>query len=71
MDDDPRAYMQLASALRERIRDGELKPGCRVPSIRTVNQETGRSRQTAGKAMRVLEGEGLLTLVRGLGYYVR
>jgi DNA-binding GntR family transcriptional regulator len=69
--DDPRLYMQVASALREQIRDGDFKPGDPVPSIGTIQRETGYSRQTAGKALRVLASEGLLTRVPGHEYFVR
>jgi GntR family transcriptional regulator len=67
---DPRAYMRLAAFIREQIRDGKLAPGGRLPSIAVLRREQGHSRQTAGKAMRVLEEEGLIYRVPGLGYYV-
>lgn len=67
--DDPRLYMQVAKALRDQIRDGRLKPGHTI-SIRNLCQETGYSRQTAGKSLRLLEREGLIFRVPGLGYHV-
>lgn len=67
---DPRAYMRLAAFLREQIRDGKLAPGGQLPSIAALRREQGHSRQTAGKAMRVLADEGLIYRVPGLGYYV-
>ena len=36
----------------------------------TLTQEHGIARQTAAKALRVLESEGLVYRVPGLGYYV-
>jgi GntR family transcriptional regulator, mannosyl-D-glycerate transport/metabolism system repressor len=68
--EDPRRYMQVASALREQIKDGEIKPGYPIPSIATLCLETGYSRHTCGKAIRALVQEGLVTRVMGLGYYV-
>jgi DNA-binding GntR family transcriptional regulator len=68
--DDPRIYQQIANTLRERIKDGDIKPGYPVPSIGTITQETGCSRQTAGKALRLLVGEGLIRRVPGLGYFI-
>jgi DNA-binding GntR family transcriptional regulator len=68
--DDPRAYRQIADSFRARIQDGDLKPGDPLPSIRYIQQETGHARQTVGKAMRVLEGEGLIRRIPGLGYFV-
>jgi GntR family transcriptional regulator len=41
-----------------------------TPSITTLAQEHGIARQTAAKALRVLESEGLVYRVPGLGYYV-
>jgi DNA-binding GntR family transcriptional regulator len=67
---DPRAYMRLAAFIREQITDGKLAPGGPLPSIAALRREQGHSRQTAGKAMRVLADEGLIYRVPGLGYYV-
>jgi GntR family transcriptional regulator len=69
--DDPRAYVRLANLLRQQISDGELRAGQPTPSITTLTQEHGIARQTAAKALRVLETEGLVYRVPGLGYYVR
>ncbi len=41
-----------------------------MPSITTLSQAFGHARQTCGKAMQLLEGEGLLTRMPGHGYYV-
>jgi DNA-binding GntR family transcriptional regulator len=68
--DDPRAYVRLANLLRQQISDGTLGPGQPTPSITTLTQEHGIARQTAAKALRVLEAEGLVYRVPGLGYYV-
>ena len=68
--EDPRAYVRIAAQVRERIRAGELRPGEPVPSITTIVQDEGVARQTAGKALRLLEDEGLVYRVPGLGYYV-
>jgi DNA-binding GntR family transcriptional regulator len=68
--DDPRAYMQVAQALRERIEDGQLKPGDFLPAIGQICQECHRSRHTVGKALRILASDGLITHVPGHPYYV-
>jgi DNA-binding GntR family transcriptional regulator len=67
---DPRAYMRLAALIRQQITDGKLTPGGRLPSIAVLRREHGHSRQTVGKAMRILEDEGLIYRVPGLGYYI-
>jgi DNA-binding GntR family transcriptional regulator len=67
---DPRAYRRLAALIRQQIDDGTLQPGRSAPSITSLSQEHGHARQTCSKALRVLEGEGLLARIPGLGYYV-
>jgi DNA-binding GntR family transcriptional regulator len=69
--DDPRAYMRIAATVREQIESGELASGQPVPSITTLSQRHGVSRETAAKALRRLESEGLLERFAGLGYFVR
>ena len=68
--DDPRKYVRLAALLREQVMNGALKPGNPPPSITTLSQQYGYARQTCAKALRLLEGEGLLVRIPGLGYYV-
>ena len=67
---DPRIYVRIADDLRRQIADGTLRPGTPVPSITTLSQEHGTARQTAAKALRLLESEGLVVRIQGLGYYV-
>ena len=67
---DPRSYVRLPARLRNQILNGELAPDGAVPSITTFSHELGHARQTCGKAMQLLEQEGLLMRVPGLGYYV-
>lgn len=68
---DPRAYRRLAALVRQQIGDGTLKPGRPAPSITSLGQQHGHARQTCSKALRILEGEGILARIPGLGYYVR
>jgi GNAT superfamily N-acetyltransferase len=67
---DPRLYVKLAASLRAQIRTGKLAVGVRVPSIQSLLEASRCSRQTCGKALRLLEQEGLLRRVPGLGYHV-
>src|SRR5262249_12059409 len=68
---DPRQYMRIAAEIRQGLAEGRWRPGQPVPSITTLSQEYGVARQTAAKALRLLEDEGLLARRPGLGYYVR
>ena len=67
---DPRLYIKLAASVRARIQAGELAAGLAAPSIQSLRLATGYSRHTCGKALRLLEREGLLQRVPGLGYHV-
>jgi DNA-binding GntR family transcriptional regulator len=66
----PRPYNRLAARRRKQVLGGEIAPGDSVPSITTLAAELGYARQTCAKAMRLLEAEGVLIRVPGLGYYV-
>ncbi|MEU1478836.1 GntR family transcriptional regulator [Streptomyces sp. NPDC001668] len=65
-------YMQLASALRERIRRGEIPVGRRIPSHHELEQETGGvvSRRTIKSAIDALQAEGIVQGVQGKGVFV-
>jgi len=62
--------MRLAALIRDQIASGTLAPGGPLPSIAVLRRRYSHSRQTVGKAMRILEGEGLIYRVPGLGYYI-
>jgi DNA-binding GntR family transcriptional regulator len=53
-------YAQIANTLRQKIKDGELRPGDRLPSVRNLATEYGVSPVTADKALSALRSEGLL-----------
>ena len=66
---DPRPYVRVAAGLHDRIAGGDLKPGDRV-RLDEVCAAAGVSRNTAAKAMLLLEREGLLARYPGAGYQV-
>ncbi len=61
----PKASALIADDLRRRIVTGELAPGERLPSETALMAEFGVSRPTLREAFRILEGESILTVVRG------
>jgi GntR family transcriptional regulator len=63
-------YEQLAALIRDEIRSGALQPRRPVPSVRQLVQEHGVARDTATKALKVLEAEGLIRVVHGRGWFV-
>jgi DNA-binding GntR family transcriptional regulator len=66
---DQRAYIKLALSLAKQIDIGELAPGDRL-SIGDLHRKSQHSRQTVGKAMKVLEEGELIYRVPGLGYFI-
>jgi GntR family transcriptional regulator len=56
--------------LRNRIVDGTLKPGDRLPSESAIEADFGVSRITAKRALDELAGENLVTRARGKGTVV-
>jgi DNA-binding GntR family transcriptional regulator len=68
---DPRIWVRIAADLRARITGGTYPPGQPVPSIKYLSQQWGTDRHTAGKALQLLESEGLLRRYPGpAGYRV-
>ena len=63
-------WQQLADLLRERIKNGELRPGARIPSAAALAQEYELAPVTVRKAITQLQHEGLLVSRVGWGTYV-
>jgi GntR family transcriptional regulator len=62
--------VQLAWALRARIRDGYLKPGQRLPGLRDLAEATGVNVNTVRSVYQRLEHEGLIDSQQGSGTFV-
>lgn len=58
-----RTHREVADALRERIRSGELRPGQRMPTQAGLAEEFGVERGTIREALAILKAERLLTNV--------
>src|SRR3979411_1046606 len=67
--DEP-VYLQVAVLLRDPVTSGQIEPRRPIPSVRTLCQTYGIARATAGKAIKVLAGEGLIHQVPGRGWFV-
>jgi DNA-binding FadR family transcriptional regulator len=68
---DRAVFRQLADLLRDQIESGELGPGEPVPSELRLVQEHGISRTTVRQAIGQLRTEGLVTVERPRGTFVR
>src|SRR5947208_4499657 len=64
-------YSQLITYFRERILDGSLPPGMRLPTELEIAQEHQISRGTVRHALSALVNEGLIERVQGRGTFVR
>ncbi len=62
--------VQLAWALRTRIREGTLTPGDRLPGLRDVAEATGVNVNTVRAVYQRLEQEGLIDSQQGSGTFV-
>lgn len=69
--DDPRLYMRVATQLRDEIQAGEYSPGKPLAFVADLTARFCCSRQTAGHALHVLAGEGLIVRFPGRGWYVQ
>jgi GntR family transcriptional regulator len=63
-------YEQLYEVLRDRIRDGELGPGERLPGESELHRAFGLSRATVRQALDLLESNGYAQKVAHRGYFV-
>lgn len=63
-------YYQLAEAIRERVRQGSLPPGERLPPERELAERVGISRMTARQALAELVRDGALDVRHGVGTFV-
>lgn len=60
-------YMQIRNQIVLGIANGELKPGEKLPPIRTLASETGINTMTVNKAYQLLKQEGYLITDRRCG----
>jgi len=63
-------YQQLADDISSQIRDGTLRLGERVPSVREVSRERTVSAATVVRAYELLEGRGFIETRPRSGFYV-
>ncbi|WP_202869316.1 GntR family transcriptional regulator, partial [Kribbella antibiotica] len=68
MDEPP--YLVIAAELRRQIEAGELQPGDRVPSTRSLVRDFGVAMATATKALKALQDERLVHASPGIGTVV-
>ncbi|SDS66127.1 GntR family transcriptional regulator [Paenibacillaceae bacterium GAS479] len=64
-------YVQLRDQLRRLIRSGTLPPDFHLPSLRDLSRQLNCSLITVRRVYLDLEREGLLSIQKGIGTFVR
>jgi GntR family transcriptional regulator/MocR family aminotransferase len=64
------SYLRLARAIREAVREGQVRPGELLPSTRKLSQIAGVHRHTVMAALDELVAEGWIAAEAGRGYRV-
>ena len=70
MDENGLLYEKILQDLKDRIRDGKLLPGDRLPTEMELAQKFGVSRITSKRALEELRADGIIYRVRGRGSFV-
>jgi len=65
-----RLYEKVAAQIQQRITDGELKPGDRLPPEHVLVREFGVSRTVIREAIQSLKTRGLVSVKHGSGVFV-
>ncbi len=63
-------YLQVVNLILDEIEKGNLKVGDRIPSINETSFDLLLSRDTVEKAYNELRDRGIITSVRGKGFYI-
>ena len=66
-DTDTAIYQQIVDQVKAQVADGTLKRGDRLPSVRDLSQDLGVNVNTAYKAYRELETQGVIRMRVGTG----
>ncbi len=64
-------YRQIGDQIRRRIRDGAIRPGDRLPTVRALADAMGVTRLTVHRAFRALKAEGWIEATVGRGSFAR
>jgi DNA-binding transcriptional regulator YhcF (GntR family) len=62
---------QIHAEIRHAIAAGEIQPGQPLPTIRQLADDLGINLNTVARAYRLVEGDGLVSSIRGRGTVVR
>ncbi len=63
-------YLQIVDTIFEQVLNGTLEPGQRIPSIREMAVTMQVNPNTLIRSYGYLEDEGIVTMSRGVGYFL-
>lgn len=66
-----RIFEHIVEQIRERVADGSLRPGTRLPPERVLAETLGVSRTSVREALRALELQGIIQGKQGGGTYIQ
>lgn len=63
-------YQQIRNHLQDKLSQGDLNPGCKLPSERALQEQFSSTRITVREALLRLEAEGLIYSQKRRGWFV-
>lgn len=63
-------FLQIADSISERVMEGKIPPGEKIPSVRDLAAEMGVNPNTVMRTYSELQARGIIDNKRGVGYYV-
>lgn len=63
-------FLQIEEWLNNRILEGKVLPGDRIPSVRELAEEMEVNRNTVMRTYSTMENKGILENKRGIGFFV-
>ena len=63
-------YIQLMDQIKEKIADGELKPGDQLPTVRQLAADLRVNFNTVARAYRLLDEDAIISTQHGRGTFI-
>jgi GntR family transcriptional regulator len=63
-------YIQIVEQVRQRVAEGELKPGDQLPTVRALASDLRVNFNTVARAYRLLDDAGVISTQQGRGTYI-
>src|SRR5512134_436448 len=63
-------YLQIMEQVRQKVANGQLKPGDQLPTVRQLATDLRVNFNTVARAYRLLDEAGLISTQHGRGTYV-